>query len=938
MSDSTRETVNAPDMKAASVRLGIQLKASDEAAYKKWIPDARNSRIEFTATICMFDSVSNVWIPITELPESSSERLKRKITFTLKSSSEKGVCMNFPKGGNQNPDLFFVCPCPNCDASSKPDSNPSLALSDDKTSSKDCPAKILGAEVDNPKHSHHYLQADTKDRVAQASVVVRCEDYGAFGTITAKADGCEQIPPASATMVTVKPRLVKLNVFKVGDSCFFCTHRAHSPDSKVAHEKDDLKELNRVFAGTGIRAQVDKSGNLDGKDYLLPDLTKDEYDAEFDYYVKTLGRSMQVRMEDLEASIKKRSEKRDQRLVFWEGFRTQALVDHSKNWSAADPKSVDVYYVPKFLSGSMLGLALLKGAPRREVNYKGDAPRPIIIISTSERRAESLAHELAHVLSGILIHDPDPMNIMADNPARTGAEMTERQKNAFFKSALVLDEKPSDSEPKANANTLRIPFDDNENDIADEAQQDKFNGVEAMPDEDDDKFEGNDHHGDGFTNYEEYRGFLVLGPETGRMDQRKSIVHVRTDITRKDVFLKLEADSEDKDALLKRNPSILINDYALEMMRGEGIEVHILPGPEYYNDDSAIVNAFAVKGGKQRVNFNECTHTMGAQHGVRVRMCESLGEKLDKDIVASQRGSTITYSPTETSYKASPKKRACPETTNRCIINMKQIRDAIAYYIENSSRYFAGLPKIDRAETEKKDLAAVVVHEIFHALGVVHHSEKKVQDLMDSAKIEIEQDKVVETDLSPFSPRPGERSEKWEAIQMGSKQVDVKDPKTGEVKQESRETRVILNQQSKEDFAKNPMASNPKEKIVVQFSVTLTCELPGGWTSGQSDCIMRYLAPEAVILDRDSFPKLESSYDDAGKKFAFVATGGSSSGGERYNKILIARKPSYWRDRLCTGTKGTGLNSISDGSKEIWCNDAAKGNCRGQVWVRDWDK
>jgi hypothetical protein len=161
-------------------RLGIDL----TLCKKDWVPDARNKRLKFTARIYAFKG--GKWVYPGE---------KRKITFKFKEgddgkkkvSKEKGICMNFPKkdDSNENPDLFFA---------EDGDNKDNFKLEEDDTSGNPCPKKIID-DNDNPEHEHHYLKATTKKTITEAIIEVRCEDYGAFGTIQAEAEDCETLKP-----------------------------------------------------------------------------------------------------------------------------------------------------------------------------------------------------------------------------------------------------------------------------------------------------------------------------------------------------------------------------------------------------------------------------------------------------------------------------------------------------------------------------------------------------------------------------------------------------------------------------------------------------------------------------------------------------------------------------------------------------------------------
>ncbi|MDG6925376.1 MAG: hypothetical protein JRN09_02360 [Nitrososphaerota archaeon] len=175
---SASKQVQAEALKAEKVRLSIQVTETDG----NWLPDARNGLLRFTATLCAFDN--DQWVP------AKKDSQKRKIVFMLTEvSQEKGVCMNYPKDANENPDLFFACPCPGCYTNQDPKMT-DFDFEEDKTSGAVCPEKITSAG-DNPRHKHHYQKATTKEKVLRATAVVRCEDFGAYGVLAVTADDTE---------------------------------------------------------------------------------------------------------------------------------------------------------------------------------------------------------------------------------------------------------------------------------------------------------------------------------------------------------------------------------------------------------------------------------------------------------------------------------------------------------------------------------------------------------------------------------------------------------------------------------------------------------------------------------------------------------------------------------------------------------------------------
>jgi hypothetical protein len=916
-------------MQAAKVRLGLRLMPADDGEYKRWLPEGTNGRIEFKATVCMFDTIRNQWVSVSDLPETSKERLKRTITFNMKSSTEKGICMNFPKDGNSDPDLFFACPCALCDGDRGAKTNVGLVLDNDSTPAKDCPTNILNLQQpDNPKHAHHYLQAKTRDKVPGASVWIRSEDYGAYGVLQAKADDCEAIPPVDIRPVPT--RKVKLNVFKLGDTCAFCSHRAVDKNSKVAHEKTDLQVVNAIFGSIGIKVEMGEALPV-GDDLLMPNLSGEEYNDLLVQYMKSIGK-MKFQVKDFGEDVKKKAKNGGERLAFWEFLKSGDLVQKSNDWAPArGTVSVDVYYVPKFLKSGVFGLTLRPGGENRLVGYTGNATRPIIVISTGERRAETLAHELGHVLLNDDGHDSDKGNLMADSAGRMAAGISSKQKSSMIRSASVQVAQPEQhSAEKPQAYPLRIPFDDNENDIADAAAQDKFEGIPVLPTDDEEYVDGNDHYGDGLTSFEEYRGFIVLGPESGRMEDRKSKVHVRTSVERKDIFLRLEMEEVTKERALETNPSLLFTDRALDLLKNEGIDVHILPAPHFYNGDAPITDRYQPMGGAHRINFNATTHTLGAQHGIRIIGAET-GQSIYVDpSLKNHRGFSVQYVPGFKNWDECPKKRGCPETTNRCVIILSEMKKSEDFLKENKARYYGGAPPDDE-KLVADDYAAVLAHEVFHAIGVGHHSSIKLTDTMNDKKhafIVIETDKESEMnaptliDLSSFAPRANTATVGWRKL---SEKVD-----------ESKGERVVVRQMLLDEKEASDR-KNAGEKIIREQKVDVFCEAPGKWTSGDSDCIMRYVAPEAVVVKKADVPDFTDAHDEQGRKFAFIASPDTPTDEDpKYGWIIISRRCHAPRTHLCTSKDATGINVIKSGEK-AWSNFATIGNCKSQIHIRDWD-
>jgi hypothetical protein len=186
-----RARVAVVDYAYEEVTLGIGLTPTR----KDWWPDARNGENLLSFTARIYVKKEGKWI----YPGK-----KRRIIFRLDSSREKGICMNFPKEANTNPDLFFA-----------EDSNQDFTLEDDKTEGPPCPTQIV-TQGDNPAHRHHYQKMKTNDMITEATAKVRCEDFGAYGFLEAFIDeGKELPPPAESDPVAWDPLDVSEKKVKV---------------------------------------------------------------------------------------------------------------------------------------------------------------------------------------------------------------------------------------------------------------------------------------------------------------------------------------------------------------------------------------------------------------------------------------------------------------------------------------------------------------------------------------------------------------------------------------------------------------------------------------------------------------------------------------------------------------------------------------------------
>ncbi len=142
-----------------------------------WLPEARDGRLTVMART--YRQQGGKWL---------SPGRRRVMAFHLQNTSaERGVCMNYPpaSAAGQNPDLFFA-----------ETENAAYNLSEDGTVDDLCPTQILAAG-DNPAHRFHYQRAEGREPVTEASVVLRCEDYGAFGQLVVRAADCVSLDSGS---------------------------------------------------------------------------------------------------------------------------------------------------------------------------------------------------------------------------------------------------------------------------------------------------------------------------------------------------------------------------------------------------------------------------------------------------------------------------------------------------------------------------------------------------------------------------------------------------------------------------------------------------------------------------------------------------------------------------------------------------------------------
>lgn len=239
-------------------RLGIDLTLCPQ----DWLPEATNKRVRFTARIYTFNEADENW----EYKGEAGE--KREITFEFREvSNEPGICMNFPaiNQANENPDLFF--PDDGYNAGKYTFSN------DDTDGGKPCPTEIVNPG-DNPAHSHHYKTTTTIATTSEATIEVRCEDYGAYGILRVSAPDCE----------TLEPRRTDEG----------CSQRGGANDVKIPMDVDGNRIADSASQDNGgASANQDEDNNPVGDGTRGDGLTN--YEEYRGFIVKTGGNKSHIR-------------------------------------------------------------------------------------------------------------------------------------------------------------------------------------------------------------------------------------------------------------------------------------------------------------------------------------------------------------------------------------------------------------------------------------------------------------------------------------------------------------------------------------------------------------------------------------------------------------------------------------------------------------------
>jgi len=157
------------------------------------------------------------------------------------------------------------------------------------------------------------------------------------------------------------------------------------------------------------------------------------------------------------------------------------------------------------------------------------------------------------------------------------------------------------------AHWVKIPRDEDGNNIADDAPQNKCGGEEAGALKDDDDEPAGEFTGDGLTAYEEYRGFIV---NEGAPGDKKTQTHIRTSIKKRDVFIYVE-NKELVEAV--RNGYFKKTGLGVHIIQDENLvggkftrEINFNRGYGNPNVDTCIQHAIWLKIGDLKKGFGSC--------------------------------------------------------------------------------------------------------------------------------------------------------------------------------------------------------------------------------------------------------------------------------------------------------------------------------------------
>lgn len=224
---------------------------------------------------------------------------------------------------------------------------------------------------------------------------------------------------------------------------------------------------------------------------------------------------------------------------------------------------------------------------------------------------------------------------------------------------------------------ITIPMDEDDNLIADVMSI--YKGDPGR--DDDEKPKGDSTPGDGFTSFEEYRGFMTRNGVYDCRDASK-YVHVRTDPAWKDLFI--------------NTPSPMLLKLISLFSASSGLNVHNICPSHYVDNEQRVVN-FTLQSGGPKVWQGKTISQKVPQHGLYL---------INASLPDGTLGETFSGDP------ARPKNVTVVKVDiNQCL------------------RIGRALSRIVRRVVGPILLANPLVHELGHSVGIPHHDDGKTINL-----------------------------------------------------------------------------------------------------------------------------------------------------------------------------------------------------------------
>lgn len=245
----------------------------------------------------------------------------------------------------------------------------------------------------------------------------------------------------------------------------------------------------------------------------------------------------------------------------------------------------------------------------------------------------------------------------------------------------------------------RIPRDDDDNKIADAWSKEKHSEMW-----DEDPQNGQRRPGDGYTFYEEYRGFIVTQGTTDDTQWK----HVRTDPKKKDIFI------YDKDELIRRY-------YEPHNKEAANLELHYVTPDLFWFDRSVGSNpAYLAKPDpdNRRVNVNsDPEHMYARQYAAVVLVDNSVANGKGQPI----EGATGSNLPGDQTNRGRGVFEQPLKFIGSMRINLREAEGRIAKY-ESSDRMKGHTLSPEQHKAAVKNFVhGLVVHEFGHQIGIHHH-------------------------------------------------------------------------------------------------------------------------------------------------------------------------------------------------------------------------